>query len=42
MDEIVAALKIPFVTLPPEQRPPDRTIVLVWAAVGALVASALK
>lgn len=42
MDEIIAALKTPFVTIAPEERPSDRTLVLVWAAVGALVASALK
>lgn len=42
MDPIVNALKVPFTTVPAEDRPSDRVIVAVWAGVGFLLASALR
>lgn len=41
MDNVINALKLPFVTLPPEQKPSDRTVVLVWAAVGLIIGRSL-
>lgn len=42
MNDIVNALKLPFTTVPQEDRPSDRVVVVVWALVGVVISSALK
>lgn len=42
MDDIVNALKLPFMTVPPEERPSDRVVVVVWALVGVAISAAFK
>lgn len=41
MDAIINALKVPFVAVPPGEKPSDRTVVLVWAAVGVIIGRSL-
>lgn len=42
MDPIINALRVPFTTVPPKDRPSDKVIVAVWAGVGFLLASAFR
>lgn len=42
MNDIVNALKTPFVTLPAEDMPPTRTVAIVWGAMGLLLARVLR
>lgn len=41
MDQIINALKTPFVTLPPEEQPAPKVVALVWGVVGVVLARAL-
>lgn len=41
MNDVINALKTPFVALPPEEQPSPKIVALVWGLVGVLVARTL-